>query len=181
MRLNGKICVITGAASGIGKVIAAAFAKEGGKVIIADLNPKAAQTAADEINAGGGHAIPIELDVTAETQVDKAMANIAARFGTVDVLVSNAGIQIVHPIEDFPLPDWKKIMSVHLDGAFLTTRACFRLMKEAGAGSIICVEMRLRCGKAWPDWPVQDGREGGRQIRHPRQRDLSWLRAHAVG
>lgn len=139
MSVNGKICIVTGAASGIGKVIAEAFSKQGGKVVVADLNQKAAQTAADEINAGGGHALAIELDVTAEKQVDKAVADIAARFGTVDVLVSNAGVQIVHPIEDFPLPDWKKIMAVHLDGAFLTTRACFRHMKEAGGGSIIYV------------------------------------------
>jgi 3-hydroxybutyrate dehydrogenase len=137
MKLDGKICIVTGGASGIGKVIATAFAKEGGKVVIADLNQKAAQAAADDINAGGGDAVPIELDVTAERQVDKAVVGIAERFGTVDVLVSNAGIQIVHPIEDFPLPDWKKIMSIHLDGAFITTRACFRLMKEAKSGSII--------------------------------------------
>ena len=137
MRLNGKVCIVTGAGSGIGKDIAAVFAKEGGKVVIADLSKEAAQSAAAEIEACGGLAVPIEFDVTAEAQVDRAVAAIAAEFGRVDVLVSNAGIQIVHPIEDFPLPDWKKIMAVHLDGAFLTTRACFRLMKKAGGGSII--------------------------------------------
>ena len=137
MKLRDKVCVVTGAASGIGKGIAATFAKEGGKVVIADLSKKAAQSAAEEIEACGGLAVPVEMDVTVEAQVDRAVAGIAAQFGRVDVLVSNAGIQIVHPIEDFPLSDWKKMMSIHLDGAFLTTRACFRLMKEAGGGSII--------------------------------------------
>ena len=137
MRLDGKVCVVTGAASGIGKDIATVFAKEGGKVVIADLSKKAAQFAADEIKGCGGVAVPVEMDVTVEAQVDRAVADVAAQLGRVDVLVSNAGIQIVHPIEDFPLPDWKKIMAVHLDGAFLTTRACFRFMKEAGGGSII--------------------------------------------
>jgi len=137
MRLDGKVCVVTGAASGIGKDIATVFAKEGGKVVIADLSKKAAQSAADEIKGCGGVVVPVEMDVTVEAQVDRAVADVAAQLGRVDVLVSNAGIQIVHPIEDFPLPDWKKIMAVHLDGAFLTTRACFRLMKEAGGGSII--------------------------------------------
>lgn len=137
MKLDGKVCIVTGAASGIGKDIATVFAKEGGKVVVADLSEKAAQSAAAEIKASGGLAVPIAMDVTAEAQVDRAVAVIAAEFGRVDVLVSNAGIQIVHPIEEFPLPDWKKIMAVHLDGAFLTTRACFRLMKETGGGSII--------------------------------------------
>jgi 3-hydroxybutyrate dehydrogenase len=137
MRLDGKVCIVTGAASGIGKDIATVFAKEGGKVVVADLSEKAAQSAAAEIKACGGLAVPIVMDVTAEAQVDGAVARVAAEFGKVDVLVSNAGIQIVHPIERFPLPDWKRIMAVHLDGAFLTTRACFRLMKENGGGSII--------------------------------------------
>jgi 3-hydroxybutyrate dehydrogenase len=105
--------------------------------VVADLSEKAAQSAAAEIKACGGLAVPIVMDVTAEAQVDGAVARVAAEFGKVDVLVSNAGIQIVHPIERFPLPDWKRIMAVHLDGAFLTTRACFRLMKENGGGSII--------------------------------------------
>ena len=139
MKLHDKVCIVTGAASGIGKDIAVVFAKEGGRVVIADLNKKAAQAAAEEINDSGGEAMPIELDVTVETTVDAAVASVAAKFGRLDVLVSNAGIQIVHPIEDFPLSDWKKIMAVHLDGAFLTTRACFRLMKEASGGSIIYV------------------------------------------
>jgi 3-hydroxybutyrate dehydrogenase len=139
MKLNGKICIVTGAASGIGKVIARAFAKEGAKVVIADLDQKAAQSTADEIRAAGGHAMPLELDVTAEAQVNGAVASIGAQLGKVDVLVSNAGIQIVHPIEDFPLSDWRRVLSIHLDGAFLTTRACFRLMKEARGGTIIYI------------------------------------------
>ncbi len=136
MKLKGKTTVVTGAASGIGKAIAARFAAEGATVAIADLDLDAASRAADQIERAGGVAFPLAMDVTDEAQVDSGIENIVAMWGGVDVLVSNAGVQIVHPIENFPFSDWKKMMAIHLDGAFLTTRACFRHMKQRG-GSII--------------------------------------------
>ena len=137
MKLKDKVCIVTGAASGIGKEIAMTYAREGGKVVIADMNRVAAQTAADEINAAGGTAIAVAMDVTDEAQVNAAVAEAVAAYGGVDVLVSNAGIQIVHPVEEFPFADWKKMLAIHLDGAFLTTKAVVPLMQKAGKGGSI--------------------------------------------
>ena len=137
MKLQDKVCIVTGAASGIGKEIAFTFAREGGKVVIADLNKGAAQATADEIKANGASAMAVAMDVTSEEQVNAAVAEVVAAWGGVDVLVSNAGIQIVHPTEEFPFADWKKMLAIHLDGAFLTTKACLPHMYAKGSGSII--------------------------------------------
>ncbi|MEO8152549.1 MAG: 3-hydroxybutyrate dehydrogenase [Rhizobacter sp.] len=137
MKLQDKVCIVTGAASGIGKEIAFTYAREGGKVVIADLNKDAAQAAADEIKKNGGTAMAVAMDVTNEEQVNAAVAEAVAAYGGVDVLVSNAGIQIVHPIEEFPFADWKKMLAIHLDGAFLTTKACVPHMQKSGKGGSI--------------------------------------------
>ena len=137
MKLKDKVCIVTGAASGIGKEIALTYAREGGKVVIADMNMAAAQQAADEIVKAGGIAIAVAMDVTSEEQVDAAVAAVVAAYGGVDVLVSNAGIQIVHPVEAFPFADWKKMLAIHLDGAFLTTKAVVPHMQKSGKGGSI--------------------------------------------
>jgi len=135
MKLDGKSAIITGAASGIGKDIALVFAREGARVAIADLNKDAADAAAKEI--GAGRALGVAMDVTDEKAVNDGVAAVVAAFGGVDILVSNAGIQIVHPIEEFTYAEWKKLLAIHVDGAFLTTRACLPHMYRAGRGSII--------------------------------------------
>jgi len=138
MNLQGKSAVITGAASGIGKDIALVYAAAGCNVAIADLSKKAADTTAREISArGGGKAIGVAMDVSDEAAVDAGVAATIEAFGGVDVLVSNAGIQIVHPLQDFPYAEWKKMLAIHLDGAFLTTRACLRHMYTSGRGGSI--------------------------------------------
>ncbi len=137
MKLKDKVCIVTGAASGIGKEIAITYAREGAKVVIADLNLAAAQSAADEIVKAGGIAMAVAMDVTDEAQVNTAVAAVVAAYGGVDVLVSNAGIQIVHPVEEFPFADWKKMLAIHLDGAFLTTKACVPHMQAGGRGGSI--------------------------------------------
>jgi 3-hydroxybutyrate dehydrogenase len=137
MKLLDKVCIVTGAASGIGKEIAITFAREGGKVVIADLNKDAAQAVVDEISKAGGTAMAVAMDVTSEDQVNVAVAEAVTSYGGVNVLVSNAGIQIVHPIEEFPFSDWKKMLAIHLDGAFLTTKACLPHMQAAGKGGSI--------------------------------------------
>jgi 3-hydroxybutyrate dehydrogenase len=137
MRLQDKVAVITGAASGIGKEIATLFAKEGAKVAIADLNLQAAETTARELDPTGKRAIGVAMDVADEAQVDAGIAKVVATFGAVDVLISNAGIQIVAPIVEFEFAKWKKLLAIHLDGAFLTTRAAMRQMVKQKSGSII--------------------------------------------
>jgi 3-hydroxybutyrate dehydrogenase len=137
MKLKDKICIVTGAASGIGKEIALTYAQAGGKVAIADINKAAAQASANDITQAGGTAMAVAMDVTHEAQVNAAVAEVVEAWGGVDVLVSNAGIQIVHPIEEFPFADWKKMLAIHLDGAFLTTRACLPHMQASGRGGSI--------------------------------------------
>ncbi|MFL6585324.1 MAG: 3-hydroxybutyrate dehydrogenase [Luteimonas sp.] len=136
-RLDGKVCVVTGAASGIGKRIAEIYAQAGGKVVIADLKLDAAEATATEIRNAGGDALAVAMDVTDEAQVVDGIAKAVAHYGQVDVLVSNAGIQIVNKITDFSLADWKKMLAIHLDGAFLTTRECLRDMETRKTGGAI--------------------------------------------
>lgn len=137
MQLQDKVAIVTGAASGIGKAIADAFAREGAKVCIADLSVDAGNAAADEIRARGGEAMAVGMDVTDEQQVDAGVNRVAAAYGGIDVLVSNAGIQHIDPIENLSLANWKKLLAIHLDGAFLTTRACLRKMYAARRGGSI--------------------------------------------
>jgi 3-hydroxybutyrate dehydrogenase len=137
MRLKDKVAIVTGAASGIGKQIAKTFVREGARVVIADLNQKAADATATELG-GAGQALGVVMDVTNEQQVEAGVARAVQQFGRVDVLVSNAGIQIVNPLEQFPFADWKKLLAIHLDGAFLTTRAVLpHMYKQGSGGSII--------------------------------------------
>ncbi|HTP38732.1 MAG TPA: 3-hydroxybutyrate dehydrogenase [Steroidobacteraceae bacterium] len=137
MMLTDKVALITGAASGIGRQIALEFAREGARVAIADWDLSAAAATAREISDRGGRAVPVAMDVTSEEQVERGTAKAVAELGGLDVLVSNAGIQIVHKLVDFPYADWQKVMAIHADGAFLTTRAAMRAMIAAGRGGSI--------------------------------------------
>ena len=141
-RFNGRVALVTGAASGIGKQIALRRAAEGGIPVIADLNLRAAEATAKEIKAlykdkGGGDAFAVAMNVVDEAEVEKGVADTVAKYGKIDILVSNAGIQIVKPIVDFPFADWKKLLSIHLDGAFLTTKACLKHMYAAKYGRVV--------------------------------------------
>jgi 3-hydroxybutyrate dehydrogenase len=136
MRLKDKVAIVTGAASGIGKQIAKTYVREGARVVIADLNQKAADATATELG-GAGKALGVTMDVTNEQQVEAGVARAVQQFGRVDILVSNAGIQIVNPLEQFPFADWKKLLAIHLDGAFLTTRAVLPHMYKQGTGGSI--------------------------------------------
>ncbi|HET6805279.1 MAG TPA: 3-hydroxybutyrate dehydrogenase [Frateuria sp.] len=135
--LDGKVALITGAASGIGKAIAERYAREGAAVAIADIDPRAAEAAAAAINAAGGRAMGVAMDVTDEQAVDRGTDAVVQAFGQLDILISNAGVQIVNPIESFAFADWKKILAIHLDGAFLTTRAALRHMYRGDRGGIV--------------------------------------------
>ena len=137
MQLQDKVAFITGSASGIGKEIAIMYAREGAKIVIADLNKQAADATAAELKAGGAQAIGVAVDVTSEEQVNAAVEQAVAAFGGIDILISNAGIQIVHPVDEFSFADWKKMLAIHLDGAFLTTKACLKHMYAQGRGGTV--------------------------------------------
>jgi 3-hydroxybutyrate dehydrogenase len=137
-KLDGKVALITGAASGLGKAIAELYAKNGAAVAIADINQQAADAAAAEIKAAGGKAIGIEMDVTNEDAVNAGTDKTVAEFGSLDVLISNAGVQIINPIDQFSFADWKKMLAIHLDGGFLTTKAALKHMyKDNRGGTVI--------------------------------------------
>lgn len=137
MSLNDKVVVVTGAASGIGKEIARQFYAAGAKVVVTDRNLSGARGVAAELDPGRDRAMGVVMDVIDEAQVEAAFAVIADRFGGIDVLVSNAGIQHVAPIEELEFASWKNLLAVHLDGAFLTTRASLRRMYAQGRGGSI--------------------------------------------
>ncbi len=138
MDLNNKICLVTGAASGIGRGIATRFHASGARVVIADVNAEVAKTTANAFNARKPHsAMSLVMDVTNEDQVNAGVAEIINSWGGIDVLVSNAGVQIVHRLEEFPFAEWKKVLAIHLDGAFLTSKAVLPHMYKQKSGSII--------------------------------------------
>ncbi len=134
MILTNKVVVITGAAGGIGRAMAKRFLAEGARVAIADLNGDQARLTAAEL---GGQSLPITMDVTDEASVNAGVAKVVQHWGTVDILISNAGVQIVHRTEDFPFSEWKKMLAIHLDGAFLTTKACLPHMYKQKSGTVI--------------------------------------------
>ncbi|MGN6315996.1 3-hydroxybutyrate dehydrogenase [Trinickia sp.] len=135
--LNGKTAVVTGAASGIGKEIALTLAAQGAAVAIADLNLAGAEAVAEQIRGTGGKALGVAMDVTNEEAVNQGIDDVAAKFGSIDILVSNAGIQIVNPIEQYSFADWKKMQAIHVDGAFLTTKAALKHMYKGDRGGVV--------------------------------------------
>jgi 3-hydroxybutyrate dehydrogenase len=135
--MNGKVALITGAASGLGKAIAELYAKHDAIVAIADINQDAADKVAAEINAAGGKAIGVAMDVTDEAAVNAGTDQVVATFGHLDILISNAGVQIINPIDQFAYADWKKMLAIHLDGGFLTTKAALQHMYKDDRGGIV--------------------------------------------
>ena len=133
--LQGNVALITGAASGIGKAIAELYAENGASIAIADINLQAANAVAEGIRAKGGQAIGIAMDVSDEASVNTGTDAVIEAFGRLDILISNAGVQIVNPIDQFDFADWKKMLAIHLDGGFLTTKAALQHMyKKDDAG-----------------------------------------------
>lgn len=140
MSVKGKVSIITGAASGLGKGMADRLAANGSHVVIADLNLASAQSTADELkNKYHIDTFAVEMDVTNEDQVSAGVNATVAKFGKVDVLISNAGIQTIAPIVDFELSAWKRLIDIHLHGTFLTTKYCMRQMIAQKTGGRIIV------------------------------------------
>jgi 3-hydroxybutyrate dehydrogenase len=138
MRLTGKVALITGAASGIGYAIARGFAAEGALVAVADLDREKSESAAQSVEqASGVPCLGIAMDVTDEDAVEAGVMQTVGQLGGLDILVSNAGVQVISSIDQLSYRDWQRVTAVHLDGAFLTTRACLRLMYASGKGGAI--------------------------------------------
>ncbi|MCP8969870.1 3-hydroxybutyrate dehydrogenase [Ectobacillus ponti] len=136
-QLEQKVALITGAASGIGLEIARAFATEGAKVIISDLNAEAAERAARELQEQGFEALAVACDVTKEEQVAQSFQTTMEAFGRLDILVNNAGLQYVSPIEEFPTEKFEFLVKVMLTAPFIGIKHAFPIMKQQGTGRII--------------------------------------------
>jgi len=135
--LQGKTALITGAASGIGYAIARTFAQEGAKVAIADLDREKAERAAEELRGTGCEAIAIVCNVTDEEQVRSAVAQTAETFGRLDIVVNNAGVQHISPVEEFPSDKFELLLKIMLTGPFYAIKHAFPLMKAQGFGRVI--------------------------------------------
>jgi 3-hydroxybutyrate dehydrogenase len=127
-RLHDQVCVVTGAGSGIGKGIAKIFAQEGAKVVVTDINLKSAQTTVDELE--GDNHLALNFDVTDEKAVVDAFQKVESKYGKLNVMVSNAGVQHIDAIHNLSFENWRKIVSVHLDAAFLCTRSAVQIMNK---------------------------------------------------
>lgn len=134
VRMNGKVCVVTGGASGIGRATAHLFAREGAKVVVADLAADAAHDCAREIGHG---AIAIGTDVCDEASVADSLDQAVATFGRLDVLVNKAGLAFRGDITQTSLEDWARLLAVNLTGVFLGSKAAIGKMRVAGGGVII--------------------------------------------
>ncbi|KAF0974819.1 hypothetical protein FDP41_006293 [Naegleria fowleri] len=138
-KLEGKVCLVTGAGSGIGKGVAQLFAKEGGKVVVGDLNLQAAQDTIKSLQNSSQH-LALAMDVTKEQVVVDSFSQIKSHYGkSVDVVICNAGVQHIDPIDKLSFDNWRRIVSVHLDAAFLCTREALKQMYEQQHGKIIYI------------------------------------------
>jgi len=143
-KLKGRVAVVTGAASGIGKAIAIAFAREGASIVVADKSDAAGAAAVLEALAEiGGEVLFVQTDVSDETSVNDMAAKALGQFGRVDILVNNAGIFTESLLEDMPIADWDRVLGVNLRGTFLCSRALVGQMLERGDGRIINIASQL--------------------------------------
>jgi sorbitol-6-phosphate 2-dehydrogenase len=137
MLLKNKIALVTGGGQGIGQGIAIEFAKEGAKVVVADLNLKNAQSVTDELRKIGAEAIAVKVDVSVPDDVDALVDVIVKTYGTVDITVCAAGIDLPAPAFEQSFDVWKKTLAINLDGVYLVNIAVGKIMKEHGGGKIV--------------------------------------------
>ena len=143
MRLAGKVVLISGGARGMGAVEARLFAKEGAQVVIGDVLEAEGKQVAADIAANGGEALFVRLDVTSEADWQRAIATAVSQFGTLNVLVNNAGIGGGSPVEHTTVEEWDRVMNVNAKGVFLGTKTAIPAMRQAGGGSIINISSQL--------------------------------------
>jgi len=139
MRLQDKVCIITGSGSGIGAEMAALFAREGGRVVVADINEAGAAQTAAQLSTDGHEALAVTVDIARAESVGRMVSIVRAHFGRIDVLVNNAGIGLNRAFLDTSLEEWERMLQVVLTGTFLCSQAVARVMVEQGRGRIVNV------------------------------------------
>ena len=135
--LDGRVVVVTGASSGIGEACALAFAEKGARVVLAARRAERLEQLVATLDSRDSEALAVATDVTDEDAVEHLFAQTVERFGTVDVVINNAGVADSTPVEDMPLALWMKVIQTNLTSAFLCSRAAFRIMKPQGHGRIL--------------------------------------------
>jgi NAD(P)-dependent dehydrogenase (short-subunit alcohol dehydrogenase family) len=175
-RLDGEVAAVTGGGNGIGRAVALAYARVGAAVAILDRDETAARRVAEAIEAEGGRAAAVAVDVADEPQVERAVAEIEARFGRLDVLFNNAGTAIRKPTLELPLADWQKVVDINLTGVFLAARAAARLMLKGGGGRICNTAsiMGLSGGGLYPNISYQATK--GAVVNLTRALAVEWAR-----
>ena len=164
MRLENKVAIISGGARGMGAAEARLFAQEGAKVVIGDVLEAEGRQVEAEINEGGGECIFLRLDVTQESDWQRAVEATVARFGRLDILVNNAGVVSRGTLEDTTVQEWDRVMDVNAKGVFLGTKAAILEMRKAGAGSIINISsMSGNVGQSYIQ-PVYNASKGAVRI-----------------
>ncbi|UQZ85468.1 Cyclopentanol dehydrogenase [Paenibacillus konkukensis] len=136
-RLAGKVAVITGGGTGIGKKTALRFAQEGAKVVVTDINPDSANSTAEEIKNAGGAALAMAHDVSKEDEWQRIVSQTVEQYGKIDILFNNAGIYIIKPLAELTLEEWNRLMSINVTGVFLGMKHIMPVMAKQQAGSVI--------------------------------------------
>ena len=136
-KLKGKVAIVTGAAQGMGKSVAELFALEGAKVILNDINEQKAKKVVDEIKSGGGEALAIRADVTNSEEISRMVEETVARFGTIHILINNAGILRPTRTEEISEEEWDLVLDINLKGTFLCSKAVLPVMKKNRYGRIV--------------------------------------------
>lgn len=150
MRLSGKHAIVTGAGSGIGRAVALGFAREGAGVVVGDVDPDRAREAAQAIEADGGAALAVQVDVSDRVSVEALVSAAVARFERIDILFNNAGVSSRTPFLEMTEAEWDRVLDTNLKGQFLVGQAVARHMAERGGGSIINTSSQLAEGAANP-------------------------------
>lgn len=150
MKLKDKTGLVTGGGSGIGRGICLKFAKEGARVVIADINMAGAEETLQLVKEIGGEAICIKADVTSLEDTENMVAVTVKEFGSIDILVNNAGTDIKGAIQDYPVEQWDLLMSLNLKGVFLSTQAAVKRMLDQKYGRIVNISsMAGKTGEAF--------------------------------
>lgn len=136
-RVTGKVALVTGSALGIGKATAELLAREGAKVVVADLKVAEGEATVAAIKAAGGEAVFVQQDATQESEWEKVVAAAFEAFGKLNIVVNNAGIALSKNVEETTLAEWRKVQDINLDAVFLGTRYGIEALKKSGGGSII--------------------------------------------
>lgn len=137
--LQGKVALVTGGGRGLGEAICRVLGSAGATVIVADIRQETGQKVAQEINAGGGAAAAIALDVTDDEQAKAVIESVCQQHDRLDILINNAGVDVTLPVDELPLDDWNRVMRVNLGGPFIMSRHALVAMKQQGSGHIVNV------------------------------------------